>query len=203
MKYLKYLLGLIGLLALLFFGRGLMTPNVSYGSEITVDKPLAEAWAVANDESKTTEWLQGLTNVEHVSGEKGAVGAVTQYTFSQDGQESIILETLKEIRPNEHVAMDFLMEGVMAMDYQMDFSEADGKTTIKSSTVAEGLGMFMRSMFAWTKGSMIAQEDENMGNLKALIEANTTDYFPAPEPVVEAAEAVGEAMMEAAAEGSE
>ncbi|MEL7425179.1 MAG: SRPBCC family protein [Bacteroidota bacterium] len=200
MKYLKYLLGVIALLAVLFFGRGLLTPNVSYSSEVTVDKPLAEAWAVANDETKTKEWLKGLTKVEHVSGEKGAVGSVTQYTFDQNGQESVILETLKEIRLNEHVAMDFLMEGVMAMDYQMDYSEADGKTLIKSSTVAEGLGLFMRSMFAWTKGSMVAQEDENLGNLKNVIESNTTDYFPAPEPepMVEAAEAV-----DAAAEGEE
>ena len=190
MKYLKYLLGVITLFVLLFFGRGLLAPNVTYNSEITVDKPLAEAWAVANDESKTTEWLKGLTKVEHVSGEKGAVGAVTQYTFVQDGQASIILETLKAIRPNEHVAMDFLMEGVMAMDYQMDYSEKDGKTHIKSTTVAEGQGLFMRSIFAWTSSSMVAQEDENLGNLKTVIEANTTDYFPAPEITAEAVEEV-------------
>ena len=190
MKYLKYLLGVITLFVLLFFGRGLLAPNVTYNSEITVDKPLAEAWAVANDESKTTEWLKGLTKVEHVSGEKGAVGAVTQYTFVQDGQASIILETLKAIRPNEHVAMDFLMEGVMAMDYQMDYSEKDGKTHIKSTTVAEGQGLFMRSIFAWTSSSMVAQEDENLGNLKTVIEANTTDYFPAQEITAEAVEEV-------------
>lgn len=183
MKYLKYLLGIIVLAAVVFFGRGLLTPNVSYGSEITVDKPLAEAWAVANDESKVQEWLKGLTSVEHVSGEQGAVGAVTKYTFSQNGEESTIMETLKAIRPNEHVAMDFVMEDVMHMDYKMDFSEVDGKTVIKSSSVTTGVGLFMRSMVSFMKGSMQAQEDENMSNLKALIASNTTDYFPEPEPI--------------------
>lgn len=190
MKYLKYLLGIIALLILLFIGKGFLTPSISYESEITVDKPIKEAWAVMNDESKISEWLKDITNVEHVSGEKGTVGAVTKYTFDQDGQESIVVETMKAIRPNEHVAMDFEMEGVMNMDYKVDFSEEDGKTKIKSSTVTTGEGMFMRSMVSFMTNAMQTQEDENMGNLKKLIEENTTDYFPAP--VVEAVEVVEE-----------
>lgn len=186
MKYLRYFLGIIVLLVLIFLGVGLLTPSVSYSSEVTVDKPVQEAWAVMNDESKTSEWLKGITKMEHVSGEKGTVGAVTQYTFEENGQESIILETMKTIRPNEQVAMDFVMEGVMVMDYQVDFTEKDGKTMIVSSTTVKGLGLFMKSMVPFMKGSFQAQEDENMNNLKKVIEANTTDYFP--EPVVDIVE---------------
>ena len=198
MKYLKYLLGLVVLIAVVFFGRGLLTPSISYTSEITVDQPIEIAWAVANDESKTTEWLKGLTAVEHVSGEKGTVGAVTKYTFSENGEESTIFETIKIVRPNEHVAMDFVMEGVMNMDYKMDFSEKDGKTHIKTSSVSTGEGIFMRAMLSWMGGGAKAQEDENLGNLRELINSNTTDYFPEPEPLVEA-----EAAVEAAAAGEE
>ncbi len=190
MKYLKYLLGIIALLVIIFIGRGILTPSLSYNSEIMVDKPINEAWAVMNDESKISQWLKGIKEVEHVSGEKGTVGAVTKYTFDEDGQESIIFETIKTIRPNEHITMDFLMEGVMEMNYQVDFTEKDGKTHIQSSTVNKGIGMFMRSMLSFMKNSMQAQEDENMSNLKKLIEENTTDYFP--EPVVEMVEEVQE-----------
>ena len=66
------------------------------------------------------------------------------------------------------------------MDYQVDFTEKDGKTHIKSSTVTKGVGMFMRSMVSFMKNSMQDQEDENMNNLKKLIEENTTNYFPSP-----------------------
>lgn len=190
MKYLKYLLGLIALLALIFFGRGLMTPNVSYSTEITVDKPVAEAWAVMNDQSKTKDWLKDLTEIEHVSGERNTVGAVTRYTFEQNGESSTILETLKAFTENEHVAMDFDMEGVMHMDYQMNLSEENGKTRIQSATVTTGEGLFMRSMVSFMKGSMLAQENENLNNLKTLINTNTTDYFPEPEPAPVANEAV-------------
>ena len=82
------------------------------------------------------------------------------------------------------------MEEVMTMDYQVDFTEKNGKTHIKSSTVTKGIGIFMRSMLSFMKGTMQDQEDENMNNLKALIEGNTTNYFPAA--VVEVAEEVQE-----------
>ena len=186
MKYLKYLLGIIAVIALLFIGKGLLTPSLSYSSEIVVDQPIKEAWAVMNDESKTSQWLKGIKEVEHISGEKGTVGAVTKYTFVEDGQESTVLETIKTIRSNEHIAMDFLMEGVMTMDYELNYREIDGKTHIKSSTVVKGIGMFMRSMLSFMKSTMQDQEDENMNNLKKLIEGNTTNYFPAP--VLEAVE---------------
>lgn len=180
MKYLKYFIGLILFLTLIFVGRGLMTPSISYSSEIIVDKSIEEAWAVMNDESKVTQWLKDLTKVEHVSGEKGKVGAVTKYTFSQNGSESSILETLKVIRPNEHIAMDFEIEGVMDMIYMADFSTKDGKTHIKSSTTNKAKNFPMQCMLPFMKGSFQSQEDENMANLKKLIEENTTDYFPAP-----------------------
>ncbi len=190
MKILKYFLGFLALLALIFFGRGLLTPNVSYSSEITVNKPIKEAWAVMNDESKLDQWLKGMTKMEHISGTKSTVGAVTEYTYSENGQESVIRETITSISPNEHIAMDFLMEGVMEMDYRVDFSEKDGKTSIKSATTTTGLGIMMKSLVSFMKGSMQTQEDVNMNNLKVLIEGNTTDYFPVvvEEPVLEGEE---------------
>lgn len=180
MKYLKYLLGIILLLVLLFIGKGFLTPSISYDSAITVDKPLKEAWAVMNDESKITEWLKGITKIEHVSGEKGTVGAVTKYTFEENGQKSEILETITSISPEESITMTFVMEGVMEMDYKVEFVETAGKTQLKSSTINRGVGVFMRSMMSFMKGSMQKQEDENMGNLKKLIDGNTTDYFSVP-----------------------
>jgi carbon monoxide dehydrogenase subunit G len=190
MKILKNILAVLAVLLIGFILVGIFKPSIDYSSEIEVNKPIKEAWAVMNDESKISQWLKGITNIEHVSGEKGAVGAVTKYTFDENGQESTILETLKTMRPNEQVAMDFTMEGVMTMDYKVDFVEKNGKTYIKSSTITKGDGIIMRSMIPFMKSTMQAQEDENLNNLKKLIEENTTDYFPAP--VVESVEELEE-----------
>lgn len=183
MKILKIILAILVLLALIFFVRGLLTPSFTYSSEITVDKPIEEAWAVMNDESKITQWLTSIKKVEHVSGEKGKVGQVTRYTFDENGQESQVLETLKELVPNKHVAMDFLVEGAMKMDYKVDFSEKDGKTILKSNTEVAGEGMIMKSILSFMQGTMKTQEDENFKNLQKLINENKTDYFPKPELV--------------------
>ena len=74
--------------------------------------------------------------------------------------------------------MAFVMKDVMNMTYKLDFIEKDGKTVIKSSTTNKGEGILMRSMMPFMKSTMQTQEDENMNNLKKLIEENTTNYFP-------------------------
>ena len=178
MKYLKYIVAFIALLLIFFIGRGLLTPSISYDSEILVEKSNEEAWAVMNDDSKIHEWLIGITEIKHISGKKGEVGAVTQYTFSANGEESIIVETITSITPNEQITMDFVMKDVMNMTYKLDFIEKDGMTVIKSSTTNKGEGIIMRSMIPFMKSSMQTQEDENMSNLKKLIEENITNYFP-------------------------
>jgi hypothetical protein len=178
MKYLKYILGIIALLLVLVIARGLLTPSISYENEITVEKSVNEAWAVMKDESKINEWLQGITDIKHISGKKGTVGAVTQYTFDNEGQESIIVETITSITPNDQITMDFVMKDVMIMNYKLDFVDKGEKTLIKSSTVNKGVGIIMKSMMPFMKGKMKTQEDENMNNLKKLIDDNITNYFP-------------------------
>ena len=190
MKILKWGLGIIAFLGLLFLAAGFIKPSISYDSGITVDKPIKEAWAVMSDESKISQWMKDITKVEHVSGEKGKVGAVTNYTFVENGQESVVVETIKEIKDDEYIVMDFTVEGAMSMDYKINYSENNGKTDIKSSTTVKGDGMFMRSIMSFMTSTMKAQEDENLANLKKLINENTTDYFPAPvvEEMVEVVE---------------
>ena len=176
MKYIKYFLGFIALLLLLFITKGFLNPSISYSSQIVVEKSLQESWAVMSDQSKINLWLKGIKDLKHISGEKGTVGAVTQYTFDQNGQESVIVETITSINENQSISMDFVMENVMEMDYRMDFESKDGKTYISSSTTAKGIGIFMRSMVSFMTSSMQSQEDENMNNLKTIIEENTTAY---------------------------
>jgi len=85
MKYLKYILGILAILVIVFFLLGLIKPELSYECEITVDKSLAESWAVSQDEGKMSDWLPGFQKVEPVSGTPGTVGAVADVYFITDG----------------------------------------------------------------------------------------------------------------------
>ncbi len=180
MKYLKYLLYLIIVLALIFFGKGLLTPSVSYESEIVVDKPAREAWAVLSDETKLPEWIEGFKRTELVSGTANTVGAVSKVYVEDNGQEMVMEETITALEPNERMAMTFTMD-FMDMDYEILLKENDGKTTISSKSTTEGNGIFAKSLISFMPGAMKEQEEKNLSNLKKVIEENTKNYFPVPE----------------------
>jgi len=177
MKYLKYLLYLLIILALIFFGKGLLTPSISYESEITVNKSAKEAWAVMQDEVNLPKWIQGFKKIELISGTPNTVGAVSKVYIEEAGQESIMEETITALTPNQKMAMTFTMD-FMDMDYEMLFTEKDGKTNILTKSTTKGNGLFAKSIVSFMPGAMKAQEDANLVNLKKLIEENTKDYFP-------------------------
>lgn len=177
MKYLKYILGLIAILIIGFFLLGLIKPELSYDCEIMVDKPLAESWAVSQDEEKLADWLDGFQKVEQISGTPGTVGAISDVYFITDGQEMTIRETITTIVPDESVSMLFTSD-FMDMDYKLTMKSVDGKTKINSSTICKGNGLISKSIITLVGSSIKTQEETNLSNLKSTIEQNSKDYFP-------------------------
>lgn len=185
MKYLKYLLLIIIVLVLLFIGKGVFTSSVVYENEVIVNKPANESWAVMSDESNLPKWIKGFKKTELVSGTANTVGAVSKVYIEDSGQEMIMEETVTSITPNEHLAMTFTSD-FMDMDYEIFFKEKDGKTIINSKSTTVGNGIIAKSMVSFMKSTMKEQEDENLKNLKKVIEENKKNYFP--ETVVDTLE---------------
>ncbi len=196
MKILKYVLFTVIGLLLIYIAIGLMNPFVHYSYEFKVNKPLAEAWAVTQDDSKYHQWLDGFKSMELVSGERNTVGSKYKIIVNPgEGQPDFeMIETLIAIEEFEHIEMHFDSD---FMDFEQIYSmeEVNGETTVKSDAKVIGKNVFSRSMFALMEilgGSFSAQEAKNMEGLKKVIEENTTDYYPASEPdaPVESSEAV-------------
>ena len=177
MKYLKYLLAIIAILIIGFLLIGIIKPKVSYECEIDVEKPLAESWAVIQDEEKLSEWLPGFIKIEPVSGTPGKVGAVSNVYFDTDGQEMKIQETITDIQAHESISMTYTSD-FMNMDYKMKMDSINGSTKISSWTTTVGNGMFSKSIMALMGGSIKAQEETNLINLKKTIEQNKKKYAP-------------------------
>lgn len=181
MKILKYLFGLIAILFIGFILIGIFKPSISYGSEIEINKSVKEAWAVMNDESKTQLWLTGLESSELVSGTTGEVGAVTKIIMASEGSKTMkMIETIIAKKENEHLRLAFEAD-IVSSTLDMYFIEKDGKTFVRSSAIAKGKRMFMKSMMPFLKSTMQESDLKIMTNLKNVIEENTTDYFPAPQ----------------------
>jgi hypothetical protein len=184
MKILKYVLFVILALVILYFLMGIIKPSVSYGHEITVDKPLKETWAVTQDDSKYHQWLEGFQSIELIEGEQGQPGSKYKVIVHPgEGQpEFEMTQTVVSIKEFEHVNLHFDSD-FMDFEQIITYAEVAGKTTVKSESKVIAKSWAMRSMFAIMEtfaGSFGAQEKENFEALKKLIEENTTDYYPAP-----------------------
>ena len=175
MKYLKYAVISLGVLALIFLLVGMIKPEVSYECEITVEKPLSESWAVAQDEEKMVDWLPGFQKIEHISGTPGKVGAESYVFFDNQGEIMKIKEKITDIIPYESISMTYESD-FMNMDYKMTMTSDNGNTKIMSNTVTKGNGIFSRSLMALMGGSIKDQEEMNLSNLKKTIENNTKEY---------------------------
>ncbi|MDC1226948.1 SRPBCC family protein, partial [Algibacter sp.] len=142
-----------------------------------------ESWAVIQDEEKMSEWLPGFQKIEHLSGTPGTIGGVSLVYFNNDGQQMSIRETITDIVPEKSISMTF-EDDFMNMDYIIYLISIDGKTKIKSSTTAVGNSTISKSIMALMGGSIKAQEEANLVNLKKAIEQNTKDYFHAGEEII-------------------
>lgn len=185
MKILKYLVIFLVAFVLLFFAIGFLKPTVEYGHTITVEKPVEEAWAVHQDASKFDQWLKGFKSIELIEGEEGEVGSKYKVVVNPgEGQPDFeMTETIVEKEPFDHITFSFDSD-MMVFNQTTSFSEENGKTTVATDSKVKGKGMMMRSMFALMEmlgGSFQAQEEENINNLKKVIEENTTEYYPEPE----------------------
>ncbi len=171
MKYLKYLIILILVLGIAFIAKGMITPSISYETEIVVNKPVQESWAVMSDESNLPKWIRGFKKIEPVSGTPNTLGAVSKVYIEEEGTEMIMEETITAFKENEHMAMSFTMD-FMNIDYEMFFKDQGGKTVITTKTNTTGNSMIAKSMLSFMSDGMGKQEDENLNNLKNLIEGN-------------------------------
>lgn len=189
MKILKYLLIAVVVLVAAFFAIGYLNPAVQYGHEITVNKSIEEAWAVAYDESKYDQWLEGFQSIELLTGEKGEVGSTYKVVVNPgEGQPLFeMIETVISVKEFDHVTLHFESD-MMDFEQTMRYAENADVVTVRTDSKVMGKSAPMRSMFALMEmlgGAFQKQEAKNIDALKRVIEENTTDYYPVEESVEE------------------
>lgn len=180
MKILKYFGYYTLFMAFIYFGIGVFVPSVHYGHKIIVDKPIKEAWAIAQDDSKYPQWISGFKSITHISGELGQMRSkyktVVNLSFNQEDLEMI--KTIVSIEEFDHVSLSFDSE-IMTFEQIMRFSETNSKTTIQTESKVIGKSVITHPMFAIMEllgGAFTEQETINIEALKKVIEENNTNY---------------------------
>lgn len=148
---------------------GLMNPSVSYEASVEINKSREVVWNYFQDESKMGEWLQGFQRIEIISGKKNEVGSKYKMTFTDQGQEVVMIETVKEFNAPEKFAMRLEHE-IMSSDTEITLTEKDGKTTLTQKDNAVGSNILWRIMFAAMRSGFIDRSQENLNKLKENVE---------------------------------
>ena len=178
MKVLKYVIGFLLFLLVGFFLLGIFKPSIQYTNEIDVNKPANEAFAVMMDESKMNQWLEGYKGSKTLEGQPNEVGTKFEVTVEDNGEDIVMLETITAYEEGKRYAFELDNE-VLHSAMDLRFTPLDEKATrITSTTQMQGNNMMYKSMFALMSGMMKAHDVQNLERLKAVIESNTTNYFP-------------------------
>ena len=184
MKILKTIATILLVLIILFFLVGLFKSEVNYGHTIEVNKPLKEAWAVSQDDSKFDQWLKGFKSIELLSGQKNVAGSTYKVIVNPgNGQPDFeMIETLESIKEFEKVRLLFDSD-VMDFDQTILFSETNSGSKIQTVSIVKGKNPITKSVFALMEmftNTFQKQETENIEALKVLIDNNTTNYYAVP-----------------------
>lgn len=171
MRVLKYTLGFMAVCFAGFFVIGIIWPVISYETSITVKRPLAKSWNVFTTDTLARYWAKGFSQAELVEGNEHEPGSRYLMTAENNGKKFQMSETVKEWKENERYA--FILENEMLTNnMEISFSEPALYTTrIELKNTIRANNMFMRSMFVFLKSSFKKNDDENLYQLKKLIES--------------------------------
>ncbi|MFQ5639147.1 MAG: SRPBCC domain-containing protein [bacterium] len=178
MKILKGVLGILAAFVIGFFLVGFFVPTFTYLSKVVVDKPVGEAFAIFNDESRLGEWLAGFKSIESVSGEPNQVGSTYKLVIEDEGEVMEMMGTVTAFVENELLSFH-LVNDVMTVDTDIRFVSQGDRTEITATQKVEGRNLFWKSLLPLFQSVITQKSQENYDRLKTVIEATTLE--PAPD----------------------
>lgn len=136
-----------------------------------IHKPVQQVWEYFDDPDNLAKWLTGFVRMEHMSGEKGQIGAKSKHYYDNKGREVVMIEEITEREEYRyfagtlsHHSMDALME--------VNFTDLGNGTTQLESINDTKFKMFaLQVLSPFLKKSFQKRQDGDMAKLKELIEA--------------------------------
>ena len=168
-RTLKILAIIIGSLLLIFLLAGLVKPEVSYETEVSINKPIGEVFTKYNDISLIQNWIPQITNVKTIKESPTKIGTQYKMTLENNGQVIEMLETTTHYEENKLVGVHF-NAGNMLKDNVFSFQSLGGNTKITGKHTCSGSNYLHKCMFAFF-GSMFKNIDQSYAdNFKKWIE---------------------------------
>lgn len=166
------LVSIVGLFLLL----GFVVTEQSNINEVKVKAPVEWCWNTYQDESRISDWMEGVKEIKLTAGTSGKVGAVQKVIMSGAGSNSIsstssseLARTITKSAKPKSFGYDYsnsYMHGKSAID----FVAQDSFTIIKSTDVFSANDLWMRSVMFLMKSSINKKTQDQFDKLKLIIE---------------------------------
>ena len=138
--------------------------------ELPINKPRAEVWKAFEDPENLKKWQPSLVKLEPLSGTPGQPGAISRLTYSEDGREFALTETLT--RRDEPERLDSVYENKFAKNtIRNTFLEQGEKETLwELENEFRFKTLFMRLFGPIMKKNFVIRTQRDMQRFKEIVE---------------------------------
>ena len=138
-------------------------------TSITINESIEKVWDIFMDESKMKLWMSHLENFETIKGQPGKVGSQFKVKFNENGRETIFLEKVTAVKPNELYAFK-MIHNALESDVEVRLTTKNGQTQLSQLVDMKAKKLSWKFLLPLMKGQMIKRQNQDLQKLKALIE---------------------------------
>ena len=145
---------------------------MKYTNEISINRPIETVLQLFQNPENLKKWMKGLQTVEHLSGERGKVGAKALMKFKLGKREIEMLETILSNQLPENFTCTYETTGVFNLSKTTFIKETDRRTRYISEEEFKFSG-FMKLIAIFMPGSFKKQSKKYQTDFKIFVESNS------------------------------
>jgi len=139
--------------------------------ETVIDASREIVWAAFDDPNNMMRWQQNLESFNHISGEPGRPGAISELIYDEKGKKVILREEVTERREPSFMAGAY--ESPMGTTLIVNhFEEIDENSTRWTSWCNFTFKGFMKVMSLFVSGIIRRRTEADMERFKLMVETD-------------------------------
>lgn len=142
---------------------------MKYSNEVVIDLPRKKVIELFNSEENLFKWQPELLSFEHLSGEKGEVGAKSKMQYKMGKREIDMIETITVMNFPDEFSATYEAKGVWN-EMKNYFEEIDEKTTRWRSESHFKFKGFMRLIGFFMPDGFRKQSQKSLERFKTFAE---------------------------------
>ena len=139
--------------------------------ETVIDASVDTVWAAFDDPGNMPRWQQNLESFNHIYGEPGQPGAMSELKYDEKGKEIVLRETITERREPNFLAgvYDSPMGKTLIVNHFEAVNENSTRWTSWSKFTFTG---FMKIMSLFVSGIIRKRTEADMQRFKLMVETD-------------------------------